>query len=348
MNFHRKHAVNMEDNRKRKSVVANTGEEPPARRPRHELNVPLQANGHAQVACSPQSPFVQVSISDTLLDGTPKASKKKLILCKNYQQADGLKQQSPSVKTPRMDKNFNVTKKSSKTPSSARRTPKMRLQWCRGCDRQASAGCRRAQHDCLALQEARSRAAQDLLAAQDRLRRLEQLEVRAATTRLRCTAQVMGVGERDIELALSSLGGADLRALCLYLEGLELEPEEAHLSASSAGCEAIATRCAKLPDRLEGVTIMPGAVLLLGCLDRERGDDDDRQSDDPDRSWFCESPPALRIYYDLPVAPQQAQGSKVLGYITCNLKHIAAARPGGESNREGRAVRLLNVTVISE
>ncbi|KAE8751391.1 hypothetical protein FOCC_FOCC001964 [Frankliniella occidentalis] len=238
--------VNMEDNRKRKSVVANTGEEPPARRPRHELNVPLQANGHAQVACSPQSPFVQgvekcnlqvspssslvgpsamwypsllpawcqwrgfhigtlgatggargdvsvlrhyltfgdnegcfrveVSISDTLLDGTPKASKKKLILCKNYQQADGLKQQSPSVKTPRMDKNFNVTKK----------------------------------------------------------------------------------------------------------------------------------------------------------------------------SWFCESPPALRIYYDLPVAPQQAQGSKVLGYITCNLKHIAAARPGGESNREGRAVRLLNVTVISE
>ncbi|XP_034256116.1 uncharacterized protein LOC117654071 [Thrips palmi] len=262
-----------------------------------------------------------------------------------------------------------------KTPKRHSAQRKGRL-WCCDCDAEASGGC--AGHTRLDLETARHRAADALRAAQSTLQRLDEL-VQKGAPRLRVTVTRRGgegqgleeddVHQQDVEVALASsrLTENERRVLCAYLEGLVLERDWQHLSASSAGCEAIATKCAKLPDRPDGVMLKPGAILLLGMSDRgvaachDVGDsdsaDDSDSDDDPNKSWLGVAPPALRIYYEQPVMPHQGRGAKVLGYVRTNLDAFATAKPRGpspwpaadsgpEEPSHGFEVVLSNVTLI--
>lgn len=228
-----------------------------------------------------------------------------------------------------------------------------RKLWCSDCQDEATDVCGCDGHARVSLRTARHDAAAALQAAQQALQRLDELEAEGAP-RLRCTAELRGEAGAemdDFEVTLSScdLTADERRALCTYLEGLELEPDDDHLSASSAGCEAIATKCAKLPDRVDGVALKPGAILLLGTPDTA-------EEEDADASWLEHCQPALRVYYDNAVRPEQGRGAKVLGYITRNLKHVAAAKPAGayylsgwgERYDRGKSMTLSNVMFISD
>lgn len=181
------------------------------------------------------------------------------------------------------------------------------------------------------------------------LQRLDKLQAESAP-RLRFTALLQDdeggseEGEVEVTLATASLSADDRRALCAYLEGLELQPDEENLSAPSAGCEAIASRCVKLPDRTEGMPLKPGTILLLGAPDEDADADG---GEDADGGWLGRSEPAMRIYYDHAVKPHQARGAKVLGWVTANLKFLSSAKPGGVYHLSGWGARYDRGKVVT-
>lgn len=249
--------------------------------------------------------------------------------------------------------------KETKTPRGHSAKRKGR-SWCSDCVSEPGPGC--TEHSRLDLETARRRAEAALRVAQDTLQRLDELVQREAP-RLRCTATLKDADGKDrevehVEVALSStrLTERERRALCAYLEGLVLEPDWEHLSASSAGCEAIATKCAKLPDRPEGISLKPGAILLLGTSDRPLATCDDSDADavdssdedDANKSWLGDAPPALRIYYGDAVMPHQGRGAKVLGHIKTSLGVFAMAKPRDSSQSEDEESSNGCVVVLSK
>ena len=143
-----------------------------------------------------------------------------------------------------------------------------------------------------------------------------------------------------------------------FLEGLQLEPGPGYLRAAPARDDVIQSLFARLPARVEGAPVQAGAILVRWQVgkkaaaereaagrDREvAGDDRGAQLD----AWL--GPDDIRVYSDLAVSPYQAQGARVLGYVTGNLEMLGAARPGGLYHQSGQgygsamAVLLSNVT----